>query len=190
MNETEFAPLLVSHRPRLVRYFERRGGALLRQESADDLAQGVHLYALRHRDGFAYQGDRAFVGWLLRLARQHMARRIEYWAALKRDGGRMFRITFGAATSPGAGTHGVQPAAAAPGPITAAARAEQLDLAARALDGLPERDCELVRLMARDLSVKEIAQRLEVSEAAAQRARLRAIERFRKIYTILERQRE
>jgi len=49
------------------------------------------------------------------------------------------------------------------------------------------RDRELVRLMARDFSVREIATRLGVSEAAAQRARHRAVERFRKIYTILER---
>lgn len=190
MNETEFAALLVDHRPRLVRYFERRGGALLRKESPDDLAQGVHLYALTRRDGFTYQGDRAFVAWLLRLARQHLARRIEYWTALKRDGGRMVRITFGAATPAAGATHGVQPAAGGPGPITAAERAEQLDVAARALDGLPERDRRLVRLMARDLTVKEIAGELDISEAAAQRARLRAVERFRKIYTILERQRD
>ena len=190
MNETEFTALLVRHRPRLVRYFTRRGKTLKRHESPEDLSQGVHLHALAHGDAFTFQGDDAFVGWLLLLARQHLARRIEYWQALKRDGGKMYRITFGAATPTGAATRGVQPAAAGPGPITAAARSEQLDVAARALDGLPDRDRELVRLLARDLSVREIAARLEISETAAQRARLRAVERFRKIYTILERQRD
>ena len=49
---------------------------------------------------------------------------------------------------------------------------------------------ELVRLLARDYSVREVAEELKLSEAAAQRARLRAVERFRKIYTILERQQD
>ena len=186
MNDQDFAELLVRHRPRLVRDCERRAGARRRQESPEDLAQGVHLHALNHGEGFDYLGDRAFVAWLLRLARQHLSRRIEHWNAMKRDGGRMARITF-AGSSTGAGTRGVQPAEQGPGPVTAASQNEQLDIAARALDGLPVRDRELVRLMARDFSVREIATRLGVSEAAAQRARHRAVERFRKIYTILER---
>lgn len=177
MNDKEFAALLVRHRPRLVRYFERRAGALRRQESPEDLAQGVHLYAIQHRDAFEYQGEPAAVGWLLRLARQHHARRIEHWNAMKRDGGRMLRLTLAE-----------HPAAEGPGPRTAAEQSEQLLLAARAMDGLPERDFELVQLMTRDLSVREIAERLGLSEAAAQKARLRAMDRFRKIFVILDRQ--
>ena len=94
------------------------------------------------------------------------------------------RITFGVDTHNGAPA----PAADGPGPITHASQSEQIELAARAIDGLPPRDQEIVRMMSRDLSVREIAERLSVSEAAAQKARLRAAERFRKIYTIIERQ--
>ena len=186
MNREEFAALLVRHRPRLVRWFARRGRGLARHESAEDLAQGVHLHALNHRERFEYRGEPAALAWLLQLARQHLARRIEHWKAMKRDGGHMLRITMGG-RSTGAATRGVQPAADGPGPVTAAARSEQLLLAARAMDGLPERDRELVRLMTRDLPVREIAKRLDLTEAAAQRARLRAMDRFRKIYEILER---
>jgi RNA polymerase sigma factor (sigma-70 family) len=187
MNESEFAALLVRHRPRLVRWFARRGRGLARHESPEDLAQGVHLHALNHRERFAYRGEPAALGWLLQLARQHLARRIEHWNAMKRDGGHMLRITMGGVSTTGRSTRGVQPAADGPGPATAAARSEQLLLAARAMDGLPQRDRELVRLMTRDLPVREIAERLGITEAAAQRARLRAMDRFRKIYAILER---
>ncbi len=174
--------MLVRHRARLVRYFARRAQALAPQESPEDLAQGVHLYALQHGNEFEYQGEPAAVGWLLRLARQHHARRIEHWQAMKRDGGRMLRITQAARTG------GAQPAAQGPGPLTVAEQSEQLSLAARAMDGLPERDRTLVRLMTRDLSVREIAEQLGMTEAAAQRARLRAMDRFRKIFVILQRQ--
>ena len=174
------ATLLDRHRATLVRYFERKGTGLARFESAEDLAQGVHLHAIDHRARFTYQGDEAFVGWLLALARQHLSRRIEHWTALKRDAGPMLRISFGA---------GVDPVAQQTGPVTRAERSEQLDLAALAMEGLPPRDRELVRLMTRDVPIAATAERLGMSEAAAQRARLRAVERFRKIYRILERQR-
>lgn len=174
MKKTEFAELLDRHRPRLVRFFRRRAAALRRQESPEDLAQGVHLYALQHGDAFEFRGEPAAVAWLLRLARQHLARRVGHWKAMKRDGGPMLRITLAE-----------HPTTGRPGPLTAAEQSEQLLLASRAMDGLPERDRELVRLMNQDLPVREIAGRLGLSEAAAQRARLRAMERFRKIFVIL-----
>lgn len=174
------ATLLDRHRPRLVRWFERKGRGLARFESPEDLAQGVHLHAIHHEDRFTYQGEEAFVGWLLKLAGQHLARRIEHWTALKRDAGPMLRISF---------DRGIDPTARQTGPVTRAEKNEQLDVAALAMEGLPPRDRELVRLLIRDVPIDEIARGLGISKAAAQRARLRAIERFRKIYRILERQR-
>ena len=83
----------------------------------------------------------------------------------------------------------IDPVAQQTGPVTRAEKREQLDLAALAMEGLPARDRELVRLMTRDVPIAATAERLGMSVAAAQRARLRAVERFRKIYRILERQR-
>ena len=186
MSQPGLTTLLTRHRPRLVRYFESKGGAIRQHESPEDLAQGVHLHALANRDRFEYQGEEAFVGWMLQVARQYLARRVHHWKALKRDAGPMMRITFGADSQSGRRS----PVAEGPGPITHASQSEQIELAARAIDGLPPRDREIVRMMSRDLSVREIAQRLSISESAAQKARLRAAERFRKIYTILERQDE
>ncbi|MHC4550208.1 MAG: sigma factor-like helix-turn-helix DNA-binding protein [Planctomycetota bacterium] len=57
------------------------------------------------------------------------------------------------------------------------------------MDGLPPRDRELVRLMTASEDIEEIAARLDLSRTAAQRARLRAMERFQKIVAIMERQR-
>jgi len=185
MPRDELSELLTRHRARLVRYFERKGASLRHHESAEDLAQGVHLHALANRRHFRYEGDRQFVGWMLKVARQYLGRRVEHWSAAKRDAGPMLRITFGAVTRDG--TVAI-PATDEPGPATHASRNEQLALAARAIDGLPPRDRLIVRMMTREAPSAEIAAELGISAEAAKKARQRAMERFRKIYTILERQ--
>ena len=172
--------LLTKHRPVLVRYFERNARSLRRYEAAEDLAQGVHLHAVRHEDRFEYQGEKPFVSWLLHLAQQHLADRIAHWKALKRDAGPMMRITYGAGA-----TAGVNPVSPATGPITHASRQEQLRVAALAMDGLPARDRQLVQMVTSGASIESVAERLRISPAAAQKARLRALDRFRKIYEIV-----
>lgn len=179
--------LLTRHRPRLVRYFARKGRVISRHEAPEDLAQGVHLHAIANQGRFSYRGDKQFVAWMLKVARQHLARRIQHWTTLKRDAGPMMRITL-------AGTRGhaspgtvLDPQDGGPGPVTHASHTEQLALAARAIDGLPPRDREIVRLVAREMTIREISDRIGISPSATQKARLRAMERFRKIYTILER---
>lgn len=181
------AELLARHRFRLVGYFARKARGIRQHESPEDLAQGVHLHAIAHQEQFDYQGERQFVGWMLQIARQYLQRRIEHWGAAKRDAGPMMRITFGVDTSSHNGLVRM-PADEGPGPITHASQREELDLASRAIDGLPPRDRELVRMISRDVPTADMAQRLGISPEAAQKAKRRAIERFRKIYTILERQ--
>jgi len=178
--------LLTRHRTQLIQYFEKKGGAIRQHESPEDLAQGVHLHAIANQDRFEYRSEPEFIGWMLQVARQYLARRVHHWGALKRDAGPLLRITFGGGTRNGARG----PQDPGPGPATHASQTEEVALAARAIDGLPPRDQAIMRMMARDLSVREIAERLSTSEAAAQKARLRAVERFRKIYTILERSAE
>ena len=177
---SDLADLLARHRPALVRFFQVHGAMVRRHEAAEDLAQGVHLHALRHADLFTYRGEDAFMAWLLQLARQHLAARIVHWKALKRDGGKVLRITL-------AGTGGVDPGDDATGPATWADRRDRLRLATRAMDGLPPRDREILRYVARGADVADIAAGLNLSPAAAQRARHRALERFRKVYDVLRR---
>ena len=62
---------------------------------------------------------------------------------------------------------------------------ELLALARQALAALGERDQKLVGWLCEDLSIDEIAERLEISYDAAERARLRALERFRKSFAKL-----
>jgi len=78
----------------------------------------------------------------------------------------------------------------ATGPATFADRRAQMEVATRALGLLPGRDRELVQALSRGLSIEETAERMGISHAAAQRARLRAQERFRQTYELVMRRRE
>ncbi|MHC4848342.1 MAG: hypothetical protein ACYTEG_07795, partial [Planctomycetota bacterium] len=101
METADLSQLLTLHRSRLIGYFERKGRSIRQHESPEDLAQGVALHALANEGYFQYQGERQFIVWMLKVARQHLARRIEHWGAAKRDAGPMMRITFGVETHDG-----------------------------------------------------------------------------------------
>ena len=134
METADLSQLLTLHRSRLVGYFERKGRSIRQHESPEDLAQGVALHALANEGYFHYQGERQFVAWMLKVARQHLARRLEHWGAAKRDAGPMMRITFGVETHDGGSRGAVRmPAAEGPGPATHAGNLEELAIAARAM---------------------------------------------------------
>lgn len=171
--------LLEEHRAALRRFVERGGRRLLRYESADDLVQGVHLRVIAVAGHFEYRGEAEVLSWLQGIARQHLADRHRYWTALRRDAGTLLRIT----DAP-SGSH---PAATTAGPVTRAARRELVALATRALAVLLPRDQELVRWITEGLSIREVAARRGVSYDAAERSRLRAVERFRKAYVLVSR---
>jgi RNA polymerase sigma factor (sigma-70 family) len=160
--------LLISFRDDLLRILEHRASGLLRYESTEDIVHGVHLRALRVADRFEYRSDPEFRAWLLQIARQHIADRHAYWSARKRAATRMLRITAGNITASGAG---VNPAAANTGPFTFAQRREQIVLATKALSLLLDRDEQLVRWSSEGLSTDEIAERLDITHGAAERAR-------------------
>ncbi len=187
-SKPSLAELLERHHAELVRHLRREGSGLLRYESAEDLAQGAALHALRVADRFEYLGDAAFMGWIRAIGRQHIANRTAYWRALKRNAGPMLRVTFGDTTDPGSGS-GVNPEARLTGPATFADRRARLEIATSALALLPARDRELVEAICRGLSIDETAERLDITAAAAQRARLRAQERFKKTYELALRRR-
>ena len=178
----QLADLLAKHREPLVRFLAKEASGLRRFEDAEDLAQGVHLHALKVADRFEYQGEKPFFGWLFAVARRYIADRNAYWKALKRDAGPLLRVTFGGSGSePGAA---MAPPARITGPQTFAQRREHLSTAARVISALPERDQVIASMITRDLSIDEIAAELDVSYEAAQRARLRTIERFGKLYVL------
>ena len=174
--------LLVRFRPDLLRFMERHAGSVLRFETAEDLVQGAHLRALEYAASFEFRGREPFLKWMHEVARRHIGTRRAHWAALKRNPAALLRLTLGAGSDPRAAVAPEQPGT---GPSTLAGRLEQASLAIKALDLLLERDRQLVRWALDGVPSKELAERLDLSLTAADRARQRAVERFRKAFRLL-----
>jgi RNA polymerase sigma factor (sigma-70 family) len=179
----DLASLLAAADDDVLRIARHQGRRLLRHESADDLAQGIRARALERGASFEFRSEAEFRGWLQTVAQSYLADRHTYWTRLKRNPARLVRLTWGAGT----GDTGAapEPPGTRTGPSTFASRREQLALAVRALSMLLPRDRDIVTCDADGLDIAEIAERLSVSYDAAERARLRALERFRKAYRLL-----
>jgi RNA polymerase sigma factor (sigma-70 family) len=176
--------LLERYRAGLLRIVRLLGSGLLRYESEEDLVQGIHLHALRVAEHFQDQGEKAFRGWILRVARQYIAHRHRYWSALRRNPGEVRRLSTFASKGTALARHPVSPAT---GPVTSAARREEFALAVKAIAVLLPRDQRLVRWMCEGASVEEIASRLGLTVDAAARAKRRAVERLRAAFEALSR---
>ncbi len=163
----------------------RAGGALLRFETVQDLVQGAAQAVLRAAPTFAWRGREAARGWILRVVETHVEDRRRHWSALKRQGGTLLRLEVGGV--PSGSEAAFEPAASETGPSTFANRRELLVLAARALELLLPRDRELVEGHAEGLSLEELGRRLELGPDAVQKARVRALERFRKAFELVRR---
>lgn len=182
MTEPNLASLLELFDAELRTFVRYRAGRLLRYETADDLVSGVHIRVLERGAGFDYRGDDAFVGWLRTVAKSYLADRVGYWTALRRKPTALLRLTgIGSDT----GAPGIEPVADATGPITFAQRRERLDVAVRALDLLLPRDRRIVLLLREGYTATDLANQLELSQAAAEKARTRALDRFRRAYELL-----
>lgn len=177
----ELAQRLDSQRAWLGRFVELEGRGLLKRESAEDLVGAIHLKALEQAAGFRYEGDEGLRGWLRRIGRQVLADRHDYWSAARRRATRMLRITSRETVS------GMQAPGRMTGPFTVAARRELVEAAARAMLLLLPRDQEVVKMVTAGQNVKEVAAALGVSEAAAEQARHRAMQRFGKLVDLLVR---
>ncbi|MAG56579.1 MAG: hypothetical protein CMJ83_09840 [Planctomycetes bacterium] len=178
--------LLLDRRAFLGRWIRKEASGLLRFETEEDLVQGICQRALARADAFTYDGEDAFVGWLLTLARRHVADRHDYWSALKRGSSRVLRLTWGGST-PGDPLANIVPVDTVTGPGTFAARKEALVHLSRALSALPERDRKLVLWSGEGKSLQEQADALGITYAAAQRAGLRAMERLKKTFELVAR---
>ncbi len=181
MTSQRLDQLLVQHGARLVAYVRKHASALLAYESVDDLVQGVHVRVIEQQNGFEYRSEPEFLAWLFTISKGHLADRHQYWAALKRRSGRVLRYTMTQGSSDGVPL----PAGSRAGPGTFAERREMLSLATRALAALPDRDQQLVQMASEQVPLNEQAERLDMSYAAAQKAGLRAHERFKKTFELM-----
>jgi RNA polymerase sigma factor (sigma-70 family) len=176
--------LLGRHRDAVRSLVGREAAGLLRYETAEDLVQAVSLRALEGAAGFEYRGEAAFLAWLRTVARSCLSDRRQYWAARKRQCRRLLRYTAGV---PDGLDSAPEPASPGAGPSTVAHRRELVQKVMKTLDLMLPRDRDLLLMTAEGLSVAEQAERLGVSYDAAERARLRALERFRKVFPLVSR---
>ena len=168
----KLAELLPLHRADLEAFVRRHAGRLLRFESVEDLVQGIHVRALEA--DYEHQGREPFLKWMHVLARRHLAARYAHWVALRRKPASLVRLTQAEGAT-----------ATDTGPRTYAERREMLTLAVRAVAILRPKDRQMVQWESEGVPLKERAERLGVSYAAADSARRRALERFRKTYEFL-----
>ncbi len=181
----DHSSLLAQYRPQLLAFAQREAGIpLLRFESADDLVQGIHQEALGSADRFEWRSEKEFLGWVFTIARHCLSARRAHWFALKRNCGKLLRLTWG---HPGAdaSSYRLDPADTATGPATFADRRELLVLATKAIAMLLPRDRDIVRWTTEGMGVQEQAARLGLSYDAASRAQSRALERLRKAYRLV-----
>jgi DNA-directed RNA polymerase specialized sigma24 family protein len=182
---TPLSSWLVANHDEIGSIVRRRAGKLLlRLETVDDLVQGICAHVLSSATSDAVPSSQPQRrAWLLTVSERWLSDRRSHWSTLKRRGGEVLRLALGESAS--ADFHAVRDlAASVTGPSTFASRREQLTVAALALDLLLPRDRELVEGMCSGLDLDEQARRLGVSYAAAQRGRLRALERFRSCFEI------
>ena len=180
--------LVATHRDALMSYVTNHAGRpLLRFDTVEDLVQGTILEALNSAEGFESRGEEECRAWFFTVAHRHMIRRREYWFSMKRDSRKVAKLTLtgsrGSATSlpiPYTGS----------GPVTHSDRRDLVLRVTMAMAMLLPRDRELLRWAAEGASTKELAERLEMTEASAGQARLRAFDRLRKAYRLLEQQKK
>ena len=185
MTARSIQELVETHRDVVRSLMRKEGGRLLRHESLEDLVQGALVRALERSAGFTYQGEGQFVSWLRTVAHSYLVDRVAYWTALRRRPAALLRLTGADVTAqPGAAR---EPAIDVTGPTTFAGRREMLETAIRALALLLPRDREIVQRASRGESSHEIAEALGLSHAAADKARTRAVERFRKAFALTSR---
>lgn len=186
MTAPQLAALLAVRREDLLAFARRHGGPALRHESPEDLVQGIHVRVLERSADYEHRGEAEGTAWIWTVARNYLHDRRAHWTAMKRRPAALVRITSGGRTSTGLGSPN-EPASPSAGPSTFASRREQLEIAVRALALLLPRDRDLVGWHAEGVPLSEQAARLGVSYEAAERAHLRAIDRFRKAHALLVR---
>lgn len=185
----ELSELLETHRSALLRWVAKNAQGLLKKESAEDVVQGIQLRALKQQSQFDYRGEKEFLAWIFLVSQQHVSDRHDYWSALRREAGRMLRVTASDGHATGASVAGVNPTAGGVGPGTYASRREMMEIAARALDLMLPRDRKIIQWVGLGRTNQDLAEALAVGYDAAEQAKRRALERFRKTVELISRKR-
>lgn len=187
MSQQRLDDLLANNAHRLVAFVRQHAQTLLMYESVEDLVQGATVRVIEQHDRFEERSEPESRAWLYAIVRGHLADRHAYWGALKRRSGRVLRLTMSPRAGDGSSSSSSvpMPTGSTTGPGTFAERRELLALATRALAALPDRDRQLVQWTSQQVAIEDQAERLDVTYAAAQKAGLRAQERFRKTFTLL-----
>lgn len=184
MSEPSIADRIALAAPLLAEVARRDAGvALLRFESVEDLVAGAQQEALRSMPGLVWQGEEAFRGWILQIARRHLHARRDHWFALKRRGAPVLRLT--QSSEQRGPSNAAVPKATAIGPRTFAQRREELAAVTKAMALLPERDRDLIAWAAEGVSHEEAGERLGISAEAARKAGTRALDRLRTMLAIV-----
>ncbi len=182
-DEHSLPRLLQEARPLLERLVVNEARPLLRLETEEDLVQGICAHALSVADRFEYRSEAEFRAWIRTIARQHLVNRSRYWSARRRDGVQVLRLTQVGSRTSAQGDTGL--AGSRTGPLTFAARREQLALAAKVIAVLSDRDRALLRSLGDGTPLEEMSVRLGITYETAKKARQRALDRFRITYDLL-----
>jgi RNA polymerase sigma factor (sigma-70 family) len=150
---------------------------LRRREESLDLVQTGIRQALAGLERFEWQGPGSFHRWLCRVVEHQMARHARYWMAAQRDA-REVPIECDPLSGESARSARAAPEVDEPGPRTRVLEGEQRELLREGVRGLPENERSVVDLSLQGLSDSEIAERLEMSKSAVQRARATAVRKL------------
>lgn len=149
--------LVARHLIRIRAFLRLRCGAALRaKESATDLAQSVCHDVIRNLDGFRWEGQAQFEGWLCLAAFRKVSDRAAYWGTARRDVAREAPNGDGALLD-------LYRRSASPSQIVSGR--EEIEKIERAFDELPD-DYREVILLSRvvGLSREEVATRMGRTE--------------------------
>jgi len=152
--------LLERLRPRLVMWATSRMSYDLKSKvDAEDIAQEVLLKLHKALPTFDGKGDRAFFGWVFKVAENHIRDEVDYHGAKKRQRTPTIRRSFSQTS-----------------PSMAADRTEQVQRVQQAILGLPDDYRQVIQLRRIEhQEVKEVAALMERSENAIRTLYCRAL---------------
>jgi RNA polymerase sigma-70 factor (subfamily 1) len=158
----------------------RLPGRLSRRISVADLLQEVQIVAYRKRQDFAPDGPGSFRTWLIGIAERKTREAVRHHErAAKRAAGREVTRGERPATAQVAGHHAT--------PSQHAIAQETAERARRVLASLAPDDREVLRLAReQQLPLREVAEQMGRSYAAARKLYARALVRFRRAFEDLE----
>ena len=172
--------LLDRHLPGLRLYVrERLSPALGAKESGSDIVQSVCREVLEALDGFDYQGEAAFRGWLNRAALRKIVDRQRHYDAQKRGAGRELVSLSAKSLS----SNEITLLAASIGsPSGDAMLREEVERLERAFEQLSDVDRRIVRMIyINGMSHTQAAEQLELTDAASRKTLSRALAKLSRI---------